>query len=82
MTDLQAIASFTFPHEAHFAQALLEDEGISTLLEDEYTVGVFSAISNAVGGVKLLVHKDDFERAAQILIENEVIKPEDIHLPD
>ncbi|OGU58022.1 MAG: hypothetical protein A2X64_00360 [Ignavibacteria bacterium GWF2_33_9] len=82
MTDLKVITTFTFPHEAHFAQALLEDEDISTMLEDEFTVGVFSGISNALGGVKLLVHNDDLERAKQILIENNIINPDDTLIQD
>ena len=76
MKDWITILTFTYPHEAHLAKAKLESEGIDVQIKDELTVQVDNFYSNAIGGVKLLVHKTDFERANQILIDSGYIKPE------
>lgn len=39
------------------------------MLMDEKTIDSDPLISNAIGGVKLLVHKDDFKKAAEIYTE-------------
>lgn len=67
MNDWKFLASFMHTFEAHLAEALLKDSGIETLLENEFTVEVFDGISNALGGVRLLVKKDDYDLAKEIL---------------
>ncbi|WP_053188103.1 putative signal transducing protein [Sunxiuqinia dokdonensis] len=63
MKSWKNIISFTYPHEAHLAQLYLNSEGIETILKDEMTVQVYGFYSNAIGGVKLMVQEDDYERA-------------------
>lgn len=48
-------------------QGYLESEGVETMLKDELTTQVHNFYSNAVGGVKVMVREDDYEKAQQIL---------------
>lgn len=64
---LVAVASFTTPVEAELAKNHLETEGISARLANDSTVGWFWYISNAVGGIQLLVGEEQAERALAIL---------------
>src|SRR3989304_9322728 len=76
MKDWITILAFTYPHEAHLAKGKLESEGIDVQIKDEMTVQVHNFYSNAIGGVKLLVHKTDFKRANQILIDSGYVESE------
>lgn len=62
----EAIA-LTLPTEAHLVQGYLESEGIECFLKDELTTQVNNFYSNAVGGVKVMVRKEDYEKALQLL---------------
>lgn len=59
----KTIASFINPLEAHIARGRLEAEGIPGLLVHEYHVWANWAYAQALGGVKLQVHKN-LEQAA------------------
>lgn len=65
--DWKTVATFSQPVEAHLARTKLESEGIVCVVSDEYLVRVNWLLSNAVGGVKLLVAPWDEERARAIL---------------
>jgi hypothetical protein len=67
MHNWKDIISFTYPHEAHLAQLYLNSEGVETMLKDEMTVQVYGFYSNAIGGVKLMVQKNDYEQALALL---------------
>ena len=58
---------------AHIARGRLEEEGIRCWLKDENTVTIDPVLTNAVGGIKLMVEKSRSGEAAGILrtIENE-----------
>ncbi|MBC7827773.1 MAG: DUF2007 domain-containing protein [Chitinophagaceae bacterium] len=45
----------------------LEEEGIKGYLQDEYTVTIDPILTNAIGGIKLMVYKDQLERAIQLI---------------
>lgn len=49
----------------------LEAEGIRTYLQDENTVTINPVLSNAIGGIKLMVHEGQVERASQLLAQIE-----------
>ncbi len=53
--------------EANMQLQQLEAEGIKAYLQDEYTVTIDPILSNAVGGIKLLVYYEQFERAREII---------------
>ena len=63
------IATFPYSTEAQITKSKLEAEGISVILLDEKTIDSDPLISQAIGGVKLLVPDEDFERAVNIYNE-------------
>jgi Putative prokaryotic signal transducing protein len=52
---------------AHIAKGRLEEEGITCWLKDENTVTIDPILTNAVGGIKLIVAEDQAEKATNIL---------------
>jgi hypothetical protein len=54
---------------AHIAMGALEEEGINCWLQDENTVTINPILSNAVGGIKLMVAETQAERAVNLLNE-------------
>ncbi|WP_298782298.1 DUF2007 domain-containing protein [uncultured Polaribacter sp.] len=63
------LAVFEYSTEAHVTKSRLDAEGFETMLMDEKTIDSDPLISNAIGGVKLLVHKNDFHKAFDIYNE-------------
>ncbi len=45
----------------------LQEEGINCWLKDEHTVTIDPILTNAIGGIKLMVHETQQERAADLL---------------
>jgi len=64
---LVTIARFRDIPPAGLAQSILEAEGITSFLDDQYMVGVNWLYSNALGGIKLRVAEKDAEEARKIL---------------
>jgi hypothetical protein len=54
-------------HEALFLKSVLEAAGIEAVVPDEHTLGVQPLLVNAIGGVRVLVHAADLERAREVL---------------
>ena len=67
------VYSFLYPHEMEIAKHALESHGIPCFSEDSLTVQSYQFISNAVGGVKLLVAKNDLKKSIELLILKEII---------
>ena len=63
------IAKFTYSSEAQIVKGRLEADGIQVFLGDNFTVDTDPLVSNAIGGVKLKVYKEDEERARKVLSE-------------
>ena len=61
------IATFSLPTQAEMARELLEQNGIDAVLRDAGFLGVHPWLSNAVGGVKLVVPAADARRARELL---------------
>lgn len=53
--------------DAHIARGVLEEEGIECWLKDENTVTIDPILTNAIGGIKLMVARPAAERAWEIL---------------
>jgi len=64
---LRTVARFREPYEAHLARGKLEAEGIPAVVVDEHLVQINWMYSQAIGGVKLQVPEEVFERAREIL---------------
>ena len=52
---------------AHIALGRLKEEFINCYLQDEYSVTIDPFLSNAIGGIKLMVAESQQERAREIL---------------
>lgn len=65
--DLITIRTFQNYFTAHILLGRLRNEGLECYLKDEFTVTIDPILSNAVGGIKLVVKKDDAEKAGILL---------------
>jgi len=75
--DLIEIARFHSATEAAIARNGLEDAGIPACLDGEAMAGWFWHFGSAIGGVKLLVNREDEERASVILSSPSAIEDDD-----
>lgn len=66
---------------ASMTLARLDEEGITCYLKDEYTVTIDPFLSNAIGGIKLMVFPDDFEEANKLLEDFDKIYRSSIACP-
>ena len=65
-STFQKIATFQYSSEAIIFKGKLESEGIEVFMRDNNMVDSNPLYSNAVGGVKLFVKNDDFDKATDI----------------
>jgi hypothetical protein len=65
--DFVILNSYNNYIEAHIAKGVLEEDGISCWLKDENTVTIDPILTNAVGGIKIMVAKANAEKAWEIL---------------
>ncbi len=65
----QKIAVFQYSSQAMIFKGKLESEGIEVFMRDNNTVDSNPLYSNAVGGIKLFVREEDFDKATGILSE-------------
>ena len=61
------VAVFTYSAEAGIIKGRLDAEGVETFLVDNLTIDTDPLVSNAIGGIKLKVRKEDEEKAREIL---------------
>lgn len=67
MESLVNILSYEYPWEAYVAQGRLAAEGIRSFIFDDGILYANPFLTNAVGGVKLMVHRADVEKSLVIL---------------
>jgi hypothetical protein len=79
--DFVVLQSFNNYLDAHLLMAKLESEDIQCWLQDENTVTLYPILTNAVGGIKLFVNKNDLSRARQIFWEVENNRKKTIECP-
>jgi DNA-directed RNA polymerase subunit RPC12/RpoP len=65
--ELVTVRTFSNYFSANIMLSKLRDGGIRCYLKDEFTVTVDPILSNAVGGIKLIVNKDDESEVLEIL---------------
>ncbi|TRZ46459.1 DUF2007 domain-containing protein [Robertkochia solimangrovi] len=58
MKHFVTIATFTYPHEYLVLKLILDEEHIPYFFLNETMVAISPFYSNALGGIKLRVHKD------------------------
>lgn len=67
MSKFRTIAVVSYPAEAGVIKAKLESEHITVILKDEFTVATDPFATNALGGVKLQVYKEDYVKAMGLI---------------
>lgn len=65
--DIIVIKTFDNYFLANISLTKLQDAGIECYLKDEYTVTIDPILTNAIGGIKLVVKKEDYEAAMQLM---------------
>jgi len=61
------LARFERPEEAHLVRMRLEAGGIPAFIHQDNTIQVQWMYSSELGGVRLQIDEEDFERAKEIL---------------
>jgi hypothetical protein len=75
---VKTLASFSQPMGAYLLRARLESNGIAAFVRDENMIALDWFYSNAVGGVKIDVADEDYDRALQVLEESGPETPADV----
>lgn len=70
MNTFKTIATFNYPADAVIVKGKMESEGITVFLKDEFTVATDPFATNALGGVKMQVYREDYLKAMGILETN------------
>ena len=65
--DFVTIRTFQNNFSAHLVLTKLRSAGITCFLKDEFTVTVDPILSNAIGGIKLVIKKEEQEEAIELL---------------
>lgn len=69
INKFRKIGQFQYSSEAYIYKGKLESEGIQVIVRDSHTVDTDPLVSNAIGGVKLFVFQEDYERAKEVLAD-------------
>ena len=67
MEEFKTIAIFNYTFEIVVLKHRLEQEKIQYYFENETMSSIAPFYSNALGGIKLKIHPNDFERVQEIL---------------
>lgn len=67
---------------AHMMLQRLEEEGIKGYLKDEHTVTIDPILSNAIGGIKLMIYEQQVERALSLIESFEQSYHESVECPN
>ncbi len=71
MEAFKTVAIFSYPHEIVVLKHILDQEGIQYHFENEAMMNIVPFYGNALGGIKLKIHPNDFEVVQCILKELE-----------
>ncbi len=80
--NFKQIASYDSYVTANITMGLFTENEIKCQLKDEYVVTMDYFLSNAIGGIKLLVEENDYERAVALMKEAEDDYLKDIPCPN
>ncbi len=67
--ELVTIRTFNNYFSANILLTKLRDAGIQCYLKDEYTVTIDPLLTNAVGGIKLVINKEDSDEVFALLLQ-------------
>lgn len=64
--SLKKVAAFEFPWQAHLFKGFLESEGVHAFVVGEEHIRLYWPISNALGGVRVMVKAQDQAQAVKL----------------
>lgn len=67
MENFVTVARFTYPSDYVVLELLLQREGIKYVFLNETVINVLPFHSNAFGGIRLQVHRNDLEKTKEII---------------
>ncbi|MDB9744317.1 DUF2007 domain-containing protein [Fibrobacterales bacterium] len=73
---MKELNSYFTTYEADIDKIYLESEGIEGFLKGYNHVAVDPMLTNALGGIRLMVHESEFERAKQLLNDKSSVEIE------
>ncbi|HYK43749.1 MAG TPA: DUF2007 domain-containing protein [Parafilimonas sp.] len=79
--EFKLLESFDNYIDANLTLGRLEEAGIRCWLKDENTATINPILTNAIGGIKIMVAEEDIENAVEILHELKEIKRKSIACP-
>ena len=79
--DFVILKSFTNYIDAHIILGRMQEEGVDCWLNNENTTTIMPIWTMATGGIQLMVQREQFERAADILKVIEQERKENISCP-
>lgn len=65
--DLFTVATYLIPTEAHIVRSCLEAAGIPAVVADANLAQVYSLLTPAIGGVRILVQESHMDRAREVI---------------
>ena len=68
--------------DANLMMGRIEEAGINCWLKDEQTVTLNPILGNAVGGIKLMINKNDIDKATEMLTALKEIKRKSFACPN
>jgi len=75
------VRSFATVHEALFLRSFLEGYGITAIVPNEHTLHLNPLWTTLLGGVRLLVQREDLARAEELLQQDPPNGNEPLHRP-
>ncbi|MCG2610386.1 DUF2007 domain-containing protein [Flavobacterium sp. SM15] len=67
MNNFVTVAVFDYPHQITVLKHLLDQAEIEYFFENETMMNIVPMYSQALGGIKLKVHREDVEAAKEIV---------------
>ena len=69
MKNFVTVARYTYPSEYAVLELLLQLEGIKYVFLNETVINVLPFHSNAFGGIRLQVHRNDIQKVKDLINE-------------
>lgn len=67
---LKLASIFSTPQEAYIAKGMLDANGIPSIINNEDFYNVYPIGFNSIGGIRLMVPEEDYDKAIQLLKEH------------
>ena len=68
---MKLLKTYLYSYQANLDIAKLKDEGINSYIKDENIVSIDPILAQAVGGIKLMVYEEDYDKAIEVINKND-----------